>query len=1041
MADQFLNADAVVKKLNATFQDHIKVIDSSVASMEQLNQQWAKVPSDYLKVIKTIKAEKSASAKSTKDLTEAERQALLLEKQLERQRIKLTQATSNENRELVRLRTETQRVNREVKESVIANSALEGAYKRLNLQRTQASQRLRDLIASGNASNAQLRRAQQEFNKLDARVRKADLAVRDHTKNVGNYRSALGGLSGSLRSLMGAFGLVGGIYLFARALRDAFSRIREFDKAMQNLAGITGMTRDELKPLETVIMQVAGSSIKTSNEVADLATTLITLGKTPREVRKLLKPTNDLAIALKASSEGAGELLVSTLNAFGESSDEAQRYADVIAKMRTSTALDFERIQVSMSYIAPTARALGMTVERTGAMLGVLVDNGIKAQRAGRLMSSSFAGLAARGITLEQALERINNSTDKVVTAQDLFGTQAFTLGLILADNTDKMDDYTKSFENSAGALESLTNEQLKSMDAQLKILDSTWERFILSIEQGSGPISSTFSTLINGINQALIWMTKLNDSFEDRLVQGSTKAMKRVQEILDTTNSDKFEEGVTESVVNIEKELLRLRTRLGDIQRIQSTVNWRSVFNTWGLRQESGEIIEEIGELEETIALLTRVLNGEDLEDPNAIEKAIKGLGVETNKTNESVKGSMAWLKAQISELERLRDTTATTSEEYASYAKRIDEVVFQMQQLDNAIKILDATTDKFSWEELEAILNPSEEIDIAGLDAFLAALFAQAEKKAQRVSDLINHLPDVFGVGLSSGITEFFTGFNMEIDTTADKAEQMAQRFEKIGHMMKGVGEIAVGVFGAIKDAQNVALENQIRNLETQRNIEIAFAGDSAEARGQIEERFAERKREIQQKQARNSKAIATMEAVVSTAVAVVKALAVGPPQGIILAALVGALGAAQIGAIASTPIPQFKDGVRDFGGGMAVVGDGGKKEPITDKKGKLLGVSPNRPTLVNLPKGANVYSSEQEFQRELNGILSERGISPSTPAPSGNLTATEMEAIMRKTLGSQATLNVIVDKSGVHTYFIKQNAKLNQLNNRVTGKGRAV
>src|SRR5690606_39728710 len=42
---------------------------------------------------------------------------------------------------------------------------------------------------------------------LDRKVRKADTAVGDFTKNVGNYKSAFSGLS----NLMGAFGVVGGI--------------------------------------------------------------------------------------------------------------------------------------------------------------------------------------------------------------------------------------------------------------------------------------------------------------------------------------------------------------------------------------------------------------------------------------------------------------------------------------------------------------------------------------------------------------------------------------------------------------------------------------------------------------------------------------------------------------------------------------------------------------------------------------------------------------------------------------------------------------
>ena len=37
--------------------------------------------------------------------------------------------------------------------------------------------------------------------------------------------------------MAGAFGLTSGVFIFAGMVRDAFERVREFDKAMQNLSG------------------------------------------------------------------------------------------------------------------------------------------------------------------------------------------------------------------------------------------------------------------------------------------------------------------------------------------------------------------------------------------------------------------------------------------------------------------------------------------------------------------------------------------------------------------------------------------------------------------------------------------------------------------------------------------------------------------------------------------------------------------------------------------------------------------------------------
>jgi len=270
-------------------------------------------------------------------------------------------------------------------------------------------------------------------------------------RSIGNYGLAMRGAAGAARNLAVALGFTGAIFLLVGAFRNAFNQLRDFDKEMVNMAAIAGKSRDQVKGLELEIRRVAKTSINTANEVAKTATALLTLGKTESEIIDLLEPVNNLAIALKAPADAAGELLIQTLNAFGESSEAAEKYAGIIAKMRTSTALDFERIKDSLGFLAPVARAVGLTFERTGAILGVLVDNSIKAARAGRLMSSSFARLNAMGLTLDEALVKINKSTDKTRTATNLFGAGSFALGIILANNIKQIDGYTESFQDVEG--------------------------------------------------------------------------------------------------------------------------------------------------------------------------------------------------------------------------------------------------------------------------------------------------------------------------------------------------------------------------------------------------------------------------------------------------------------------------------------------------------------------------------------------------------------------------------------------------------------
>jgi TP901 family phage tail tape measure protein len=407
------------------------------------------------------------------------------------------------------------------------------AYKKLNAQVSASRDRFKRLATQHGANSKQAQRAAKSYRILSKRLRGIDKAA----------SKASGGLSrmGSLlKTGAGFLGLTTILFGVARAFGDAFDRIREFDKEMQNLAGISGISRENLKLTEDAIKEVAGSSIRTANEVAKLATTLTALGKTQQEVRALLKPTNDLSIALNATSDEAGELLVSTLNAFGKGAEEGQHFADVIAKMRTSTSLDFERIKDSLGFVAATANVMNLSIGETGALIGVLQDNGIKAARSGRLLNSSFIKLAKEGKTLEGSLDRLNAAQERGASSSEIlriaekdFGTQSASLGVILSKNRDRIAELSNEFDNlSEGALKDLTDEQLKSMDAQLKILDSTWERLILSFENGTGILSKLFRGVISELVGFLNIIERVGTGFS-LLTNEATKFTDRLKIVL----------------------------------------------------------------------------------------------------------------------------------------------------------------------------------------------------------------------------------------------------------------------------------------------------------------------------------------------------------------------------------------------------------------------------------------------------------------------------------------------------------------------------
>lgn len=178
-----------------------------------------------------------------------------------------------------------------------------------------------------------------------------------------------------------------------------------------------------------------------------------------------------------------------------------------------------------------------------------------------------------------------------------------------------------------------------------------------------------------------------------------------------------------------------------------------------------------------------------------------------------------------------------------------------------------------------------------------------------------------------------------------------------EAIGKIGSAIFERRIQNVEAEIDANQEAYDKQVEEIEALAEKDI-ITKEEAEARKRVAEeqtsaRNAElekKKADLQTRQARFQKTMDITQTIAATALAVTKAL-----PNLVLAALVGAMGAAQLAAIIAQPIPKYAKGTDYHPGGLAIVGDAGKHEAIIS--GGKAYITPDTPTLMPIPKGAEV------------------------------------------------------------------------------------
>jgi hypothetical protein len=107
------------------------------------------------------------------------------------------------------------------------------------------------------------------------------------------------------------------------------------------------------------------------------------------------------------------------------------------------------------------------------------------------------------------------------------------------------------------------------------------------------------------------------------------------------------------------------------------------------------------------------------------------------------------------------------------------------------------------------------------------------------------------------------------------------------------------------------NIGLDYAYQAKQREYDYELQLLDNMLANKKITEEEYNRRKKEIQQKDAESQKEYSIFKATLDTANAILNALATGGTAAPALAIAAGVVGAAQIAAIAATPLPQYAEG----------------------------------------------------------------------------------------------------------------------------------
>lgn len=393
---------------------------------------------------------------------------------------------------------------------------------------------------------------------------------------------------------------------------------------------------------------------------------------------------------------------------------------------------------------------------------------------------------------------------------------------------------------------------------------------------------------------------------------------------------------------------------------------------------------------------------------------------------------------------------------EEEALSKLSLAKLVIDKKYNDSRKEILKEQTKEYqdTINELDKLLKEYHDKKTADEEAMGQADLAQQKAiQNKRKEDYDNHLKEmakrleitksfIEEFFSKSGFSETFKLFDGEDSLFARMKDGMAFTKESWSADMVQMTEGVQEMYNFISNASQQNFDAEYARLESQKEIAIGFAGDSAVAKEKIEKDAEKRKKEIANRENKAKQKQAMFNIAIDTAQAIMAIWAHGvDPTGIsqgLQTAIVGALGAVQIGMVASQKIPQYFDGTDNHTGGLMLVNDGkgaNYKEKVVLPNGQVI-LPQDRNVLMEAPKGTKVLNHEQQLFEMLQG----KGVSMSV-AQSQGMTADEMDVILAKHFSGIKTHNTTIDKNGFNSYIRNGNSITRMNSNRSQGIGLSV
>ena len=200
-------------------------------------------------------------------------------------------------------------------------------------------------------------------------------------------------------------------------LSSAIEQAVQFESTMAQVGAIAGASGDDLVKLTNTAREWGAKTRYSANEVAEAMTYMGMAGWNATEITQGLEGVLNLATVGCIDLGQASDFVTDGLTALGMSASQSNDFVDMLSATIVSSNTGVAQMQSAFENVAPIAGTLNISMSDLSTTLGLMANNGVKAEKAGTALKNLLTNMASPTEAMTKAIQKYNlEGAQKLIT-------------------------------------------------------------------------------------------------------------------------------------------------------------------------------------------------------------------------------------------------------------------------------------------------------------------------------------------------------------------------------------------------------------------------------------------------------------------------------------------------------------------------------------------------------------------------------------------------------------------------------------------------